>query len=412
MSDHSHYEELAALAAGGHLSAEDLTDLQRHAEACAQCKNAIAEFREIVHFGLPVVESRFRRSINMIMSRPDPGARERFIRRASLEGIAFSPEVRKPVPFRGPRLTFAAAGVGVFAAIVTVVLYVSHHLGLPSRQLDLRDPTQARQQLDQLTQQNSALNATISRLEQVRVAQQNETESLRTQVATLTAATSHTNEQTRADATQSASDSAQSLEEVAAREKVQEKLLADTRAELARVNKAHASDQASIVADQIRINELSAELKTAKANSNNMQRQFMTASGDVPNLMGARQLHVVDVRETGPDGKPGKAFGRVFLTEGKSLVFYAFDLNDLAKNGAKKTFQVWGQQEGKAGALRSLGFLNVDNKAQQRWVLKTNDVAAFKEINSLFVTVEPQGGATTPSGQRLLFAYLGEANHP
>jgi len=144
----------------------------------------------------------------------------------------------------------------------------------------------------------------------------------------------------------------------------------------------------------------------------NTQRQFMTASGDVPNLMGARQLHVVDVRDTGPDGKPGKAFGRVFLTEGKSLVFYAFDLGDPAKNGAKKTFQVWGQQEGKAGSLRSLGFLNVDNKTQQRWVLKTNDAAAFKEINSLFVTVEPQGGAKTPNGQRLLFAYLGEANHP
>ena len=122
----------------------------------------------------------------------------------------------------------------------------------------------------------------------------------------------------------------------------------------------------------------------------------------------------MDVRDTnGPDGKPGKAFGRVFLTEGKSLVFYAFDLNDPAKNGAKKTFQVWGQQEGKAGSLRSLGFLNVDNKAQGRWVLKTNDAAAFKEINSLFVTVEPPGGAKTPNGQRAyLFAYLGEANHP
>jgi hypothetical protein len=121
---------------------------------------------------------------------------------------------------------------------------------------------------------------------------------------------------------------------------------------------------------------------------------------------------VVDVRDSGPDGKPGRAFGRIFLTEGKSLVFYAFDLNDPAKNGPKKTYQVWGQTEGRSGSIRSLGFLNVDNKAQQRWVLKSNDTATFKEINSLFVTVEPQGGAKTPNGQRLLFAYLGEANHP
>jgi hypothetical protein len=415
MSDHSHYEELAALAAGGHLSDEELTDLQRHAETCVQCKDAEAEFREVVHFGLPLAQSRLRRSINMIMSRPDPGARERFIRRASLEGIAFSPEVKRPAPSRGPRLSLAAASAGVLAAIVAAVLFISHHLGPPSRQLDLRDPTQALQEVDHLTQQNSTLEATISRLEQASAEQQREAEGLRTQVATLTVAASnnrHDNDQTRADTAQSASHSAQSVEEIEAQRKTEEKLLADIRAELAGLKKARASDQASIVADQIRINELSEQLKTAKANMSNTQRQFMTASGDVPNLMGARQLHVVDVRDTGPDGKPGKAFGRVFLTEGKSLVFYAFDLNDPAKNGAKKTFQVWGQQEGKAGSLRSLGFLNVDNKTQQRWVLKTNDAAAFKQINSLFVTVEPQGGAKTPNGQRLLFAYLGEANHP
>jgi hypothetical protein len=411
MSDHSHYEELASLAAGGHLSDEELRDLQQHAETCAECKDAVAEFREVVQFGLPLAQSPFRRRINMITSRPDPGATERFIRRASLEGIVFSPGVRRPAVHSRGRLTFALAGAGALAAITAAVLLSSHHLGLPSRQLDLRDPTQARQQIDRLTEQNSTLEATISRLEQTSAEQQREAEGLRTQVAALITATTnprHDNDQMRVDTTQSAPHSAQSLEEIEAQRNTQEKLLADIRVELAGLKKARASDQASIVADQIRINELSEQLKTAKANISNTQRQFMTASGDIPNLMGARQLHVVDVRDTGPDGKPGKAFGRVFLTEGKSLVFYAFDLGD----PAKKTFQVWGQQEGNAGSLRSLGFLNVDNKTQQRWVLKTNDAAAFKEINSLFVTVEPQGGAKTPNGQRLLFAYLGEANHP
>jgi len=411
MIDHSHYEELAALAAGGNLSDEELTDFRLHAETCAECENALTEFQEVVRFGLPLVQSPLRRSINMITSRPDPGARERFIRRASLEGIAFSPEIRKPVYSAGSRLSLAAAGA--FGLVVAIaVFYISHHVGPFSRQFD-HDPTQARQQLDRLTQQNSALEATITRLEQTSAQQQRQAEGLRTQVASLTAtANNHRpdKDQTRTDAPQSAS--AQLLEEAEARQKTQEKLLADTQAELAELKKARASDQASIVADQFRINELSDQLKTAKVNANNMQRQLATAGGDVPNLMGARQLHVVDVRDSGPDGKPGKAFGRIFLTEGKSLVFYAFDLNDPAKNGSKKTYQVWGQTEGRAGSVRSLGFLNVDNRAQQRWVLKSNDAATFKEINSLFVTVEPQGGAKTPSDQRLLFAYLGEANHP
>ena len=400
MSDHSHYEELAALAAGGHLSGQELAELQRHAEACAECKDAVTEFREVVYFGLPLGQRPFHRSINMITSRPDHGARERFIRRASLEGIAFSPEVRRPAAPRGPRLSFAVAGAGLLAAIVIGVLSISHHLVVPSRQLG------------QPSQQNSSLEATISGLEQANAEQRRENEGLRAQLAKLTTAESHHNDRTSADTTQLASLDTRSPEKIEAQRKAQEKLLDDARAELAELKKTRASDQASIVADQIRINELSDQLKTAKANTSNMQRQLATAGGDLPNVMGARQLHVVDVRDSGPDGKPGKAFGRIFLTEGKSLVFYAFDLNDPTKSVSKKTYQVWGQQEGNAGSLHSLGFLNVDNKTQQRWVLKTNNAATFKEINSLFVTVEPQGGAKTPSGQRLLFAYLGEANHP
>jgi hypothetical protein len=408
MSDHSRYEELAALAASGHLSDDELADLRQHADTCMECKSAGAEFSEIVHFGLPTVQSPFRRSINMIMSRPDPGARERFIRRASLEGIAFSPEVKKASDSQWPRFSLAAASACGLAVIVTAVLYFSHHLGSPFRQHD-QDPIQARQRLDRLTQQNSALEATISRLEQANAEYQREAAGLRTQMAVLTSARSHDNGQTRADTAQSGTRNSQLLEDVEAERKTQEKLLADTRAELAGLKKARASDQASIVADQIRINELSQQLKTARANVNT---QLATSGGDVRNLMGARQLHVIDVRDTDPDGKPGKAFGRIFLTEGKSLVFYAFDLNDPAKNGGKKTYEVWAQQDGKAGSLRSLGFLKVDDVMQGRWALKSADPAALKQISAIFVTVEPQGGAKTPSGQRLLFAHLGQANHP
>jgi hypothetical protein len=35
-----------------------------------------------------------------------------------------------------------------------------------------------------------------------------------------------------------------------------------------------------------------------------------------------------------------------------------------------------------------------------------------KAINSVFVTVEPAAGIKQPSGQKLLYAYLGAPNHP
>jgi hypothetical protein len=413
MSDHSHYEELAALAAGGYLDDEELSEFQRHSESCARCKNAVAQFGELVHLGLPLVQGRLRRGISVITSRPNPGATERFIRRASAEGIEFSPDVRKRNSFPRLHLSFAA-GVAAFAALLFALLYGSHVPGHVARQRDPQTAAQVQQQLDQRTRQNSTLDATVSRLQRTLAEQQQETETLRAQLAMQSAAESRARrdeQQALSAATLSATHNARSLEEAEAQRKLLEKQVAEAGAEVARLNQARASDQAQLVADQVQVNQLSEQLETATRNID-MERQLASAGKDVRDLMGARQLHVVDVRDTDPNGKAGKAFGRVFLTEGKSLVFYAFDLTDAKKINAKQTFQVWGQQEGKTSSLRSLGFLYVDDKAQRRWALKTDDPAAVNEIDSVFVTVEREGGAKEPSSQRLLYAYLGEANHP
>ena len=54
MSDHSHFEELAALEAGGFLSDEELIELCEHTAACAECREAEEEFNRLVHFALPL----------------------------------------------------------------------------------------------------------------------------------------------------------------------------------------------------------------------------------------------------------------------------------------------------------------------------------------------------------------------
>jgi hypothetical protein len=102
----------------------------------------------------------------------------------------------------------------------------------------------------------------------------------------------------------------------------------------------------------------------------------------------------------------------VFLVEGKSLVFYAFDLGDRG-NPAKVSFQAWGQLEGRDMGEKNLGVFYVDDHAQKRWVLKVNDPMKLTAINSVFVTIEPLGGADRPTGKKLLYAFLGtQANHP
>jgi hypothetical protein len=62
--------------------------------------------------------------------------------------------------------------------------------------------------------------------------------------------------------------------------------------------------------------------------------------------------------------------------------------------------------------VQNLRFLYVDDKAQRRWALKVNDAQLVKEVDSVFVTLEPGHGATKPSGQQMLYAYFGQPNHP
>jgi hypothetical protein len=166
-----------------------------------------------------------------------------------------------------------------------------------------------------------------------------------------------------------------------------------------------------MVEQQTRITELTDKLRIASATLD-MERQLVAAGQDVRDLMAARELHIIDVRDTDPNGKPSNAFGRVFLTEGKSLTFYAFDLNQERQVDAKHGFQVWAVADSGKSSSRSLGFLHADAKAPGRWVLKVDSPELVKQINAVFVTPEPAAGKKEPTGQKMLYAYLGEANHP
>ena len=129
--------------------------------------------------------------------------------------------------------------------------------------------------------------------------------------------------------------------------------------------------------------------------------------------MGARDLHIIDVSDVDSTGKTRRPFGRAFYTEGKSLIFYAFDLAPQHASRKAPSFQAWGFREPSSHSARSLGIFYADDKAEGRWVLKFDDPDVLAQIDAVFVTVEPSGGSSKPSGQKLLYAYLkGQPNHP
>jgi hypothetical protein len=405
MNDHSYYEELTALAAGGYLSDRECGELREHLAICAECRRTEREYCDLFRSGLPLARSDLFDFVDKTKARPEERLRQRFLERARREGIGFSPNVEKPQPARWLRLGYRAVVAAALAVVVLVAVFYTPYLSRRAA-----NDTRAQQEVDRLKHENAGLTTRLAVRDQEVAAQQKEIRNLRSQLGnTVKNAENdrHGSEQTGVRIEQSTSQTARVVDELANREKQ----LSEAREEIARINDLRATDQASLVAQQVRINEISDQLRVANATLD-MERQLSAAGRDIRELMVARQLHVVDVRDTDANGRPSKAFARVFFTEGKSLMFYAFDLNEGRAINAKARFQVWGEQLGKQSSVRSLGILYVDDKAQKRWVLKLENPDLLSNIDSVFVTVSATGRGNKPGGQRLLYAYLGQPNHP
>ncbi|MFZ0668300.1 MAG: anti-sigma factor, partial [Acidimicrobiales bacterium] len=124
-------------------------------------------------------------------------------------------------------------------------------------------------------------------------------------------------------------------------------------------------------------------------------------------------LYVGEVYDVARNGQTEKPFGRVFYTKGKSLIFYAYDLDLQPGIRDSSTFQAWGSRGSDRSDAVSLGIFYEDNAANKCWVLKAENAKALNGIDAVFVTAEPHGGSSHPSGKSLLYAYLHvEPNHP
>ena len=140
--------------------------------------------------------------------------------------------------------------------------------------------------------------------------------------------------------------------------------------------------------------------------------QLLAHDRDIRELMGARDLYVAEVYDVGDNGATKKPYGRVFYTKGKSLIFYAYDLDQQGIKQAS-TFQAWGRRGPDRQQALNLGIFYEDNASKKRWVLKIDDPKTLAQIDAVFVTMEPAGHSAKPSGKPLLFAYLKvDPNHP
>jgi hypothetical protein len=140
----------------------------------------------------------------------------------------------------------------------------------------------------------------------------------------------------------------------------------------------------------------------------NQEDELLAHDRDVREVIGARNLYIAEVYDTDEKGATRKPYGRLFYTKEKSLIFYAYDLDQQdTKHG--QTFQAWGRRGPDWKQAVNLGIFYEDSASKKRWVLKAEDPKTLAQIDAVFVTLEPHGGSDRPSGKPLLFAYL---NHP
>ena len=420
MQNHEHFEELCALAAVGQLSPEEYGELERHLTDCGACQETLRDMTVVTDSWMPAT-SLTAHGVSTVQLRSTSSLRENFLARARDQGINLTrqSDARSGIWAQWPYYTvkpyFAATAVAACVlAFAFLLIQVDHRTRRFTNEAEALHA-----QLGDLQHENASLKQKISAEEQIRatsLAGANELEILRkerdgsaakaTALENSMAALARDRDELQRQLIGTRAELAGASQNYTAVNRD----LTSIRSELEAARVENTEDQTRLFAQQKKIDELSQRPAVEEA-ALDRERGLLAADRDIRELMGARNLHIIDVHDRDSKGKARRSFGRVFYTEGKSLIFYAFDLSEPKLKNA--SFQAWGHKEDGSKKAVSLGLFYMDDRQQSRWVLRFNDPAVLAEIDSVFVTVEPAGGRKNPSGDKLLYAFLNfDANHP
>jgi len=427
MLRHEHFEEICAAASVGQATGEELVELEQHASECGRCKQAYFNYLNVAAQQFATAKQDPTISPKAIEECIDSELFiRRFLDRAEREGITFSRDVEETVelpaaiPFAFSRTVAwrmpaaAIAATLLFAALASSGYFywrdsLNHAGSRPESQLSLpKNPapvTAADLRIAELANANLKLQAELEHLS-------GELRDAHDRLVASEADLKATSQDRR-----SLASSREALElrlaEVQRELTNSQALVANAQQEAMSQHQRAAEMESTLIAEQVKLHDLEAGLKE-KSVALDQERQLLSLGHDVTDLMGARNLHIVDVVDTDGRGKARPAFGRIFFTEGKSLIFYAYDLNEAKMQKANYQYQVWAKKEGPNRQAQRLGIFYSDDKAQRRWVFKCDDAKILREIDSVFVTFgRPDGDSLHPEGSSLMYAYLrGQPNHP
>ena len=439
MAPHEEFLELCAAATAGELSAEEQTRLDAHLAACPECRQAMSEYEAATQvtvsalvqdlaptegtasdsWSVEEAEKAFFKRLDMQEKQTRPATAEESSAEELVPGRRFAYRPSQ-IHWREVCMTFAAAVLLAVALGITAyntgikrgtdaarTIPVSTKENTSSLEAQASDAGYARARLEEKLSENSKVIDDLKRQlsEQIKIV--NSLKSGGTVPANSLGSGQQAVQVANEDKTK------RDEELVAAQEKLAEfqKTLETATAQRDENARQAASLEAKVneLTQLVRAREQALDQKEGEVAKG---QELLEHDRDIRELMGARELYMADVHDVSGKGT-AKTYGRVFYTKGKSLIFYAFDLDAQPGVQNAKSFQAWGRKGPDKEQARSLGIFYEDNASKKRWVLKANDPKTLEDIDAVFVTVEPHGGSQHPSGKQLLFAYLRvNPNHP
>jgi hypothetical protein len=431
------FAELCALSTTGTLSEKESKILEAHVAGCPKCKEVLADYRSLTSEGMAKIGAQMGAQL------PEPemeaGWSEAEGRNRLLDKLrADKPErteterslaARYGTLHKLPMLRRAWVQVLGTAAVLLFGLSVGYRFGSkPSYQVATPTGQSAvagiEEELREVEAQRDALNAELAGSAKTARDLTDRAKRSEAEVAEIKAQKTSLEAQAQQSSATNKEQS-DSLAALAGQREALERRLAETEESLKNVKQDLRAIEDERRKAQLRtaslettIDDLSARL-VERTETAKRDEQFLASDRDVRELMGARQLYIADVFDVDQNGKKRSSFGRVFYTQGKSLIFYAFDLDRQpayrdAKIPASKSFEVWGTAGQDNAKPVGLGVFYMDSETNRRWVFKSDDPNVLAQVNAVFVTVEPKDGVKRPSGKPFLYAYLRTApiNHP
>ena len=419
-SDHAddYFIELCALSSAGTLSAAEWRQLETHLSHCASCREIKAQYDSVIATTLPAMAASRVQSDDD--HAPDPWSIEQaeasLVERIERENIV--PD-KAPQPSTAPsrwRLPWPYAGAAVFLVISACAGYYFGTLHGRSSSSATPPPPLRDPQIQPAPDDVRVVSTPIpgKREQQAAV----EVRELRHQLQASLSDAATLEERQRSLEGELAERKADLMRES------QERADLEKRLSLAQSNAQSLQDRLNLAGNQSprdavqseplqgQVNELTASLQE-KDQQIARREELLQHDRDIRDLMGARDLYIGEIYDVAKTGKTQKPFGRVFYTKGKSLVFYAYDLDQQPGVKLASTFQAWGRKGIDQQHDINLGILYQDDQNKKRWVLKSKDSATLTQIDAVFVTVEPNGQSSKPTGKPLLFTYLRlTPNHP